>query len=155
MVLVCYAEVGFFRELISSLGTSEYGSFGEGSAELFLNENMACSPSVGSVMVIPLKIWLSEFIINDKNLATMQRRRTFQNDDQTSLSDLLPTQNTKYPIIPDAVRLTFVDDRQGIRGLSAENAAKHRHSIFTGAYSRVLQITGEFSFGSKMRSARI
>jgi arginine metabolism regulation protein II len=32
------------------------------------------------------------------------------------------------------VQLTFIDDKEDIRWLNAGNAARHRHSIFTGSF---------------------
>lgn len=60
----------------------------------------------------------------------------------------VPDQSTKLapPVLsPNAVHsdpqclgqqfaLTFIDSKQGVRRLSAENAAKHRQAIFSGRY---------------------
>jgi hypothetical protein len=51
------------------------------------------------------------------------------------------TRNLSEPQLPQgseslkmqgSMQLTFIHDKEDIRWLSAENAARHRHSIFTG-----------------------
>ena len=38
--------------------------------------------------------------------------------------------------------LTFIDSKQGVRRLSAENAAKHRQAIFSGRYYPSYSVQG-------------
>jgi arginine metabolism regulation protein II len=57
-------------------------------------------------------------------------------DSTTDFNDLLPQQesprNPGCVKIPDSIKLTFINSKDDIRWLSAESAARHRHSIFTG-----------------------
>lgn len=62
----------------------------------------------------------------------MQPRETLQDNCITSLTNPALPEDARSPRLKAGYKLTFVDSQQGIRRLSAENAAKHRHAIFTG-----------------------
>ncbi|KAJ5989258.1 hypothetical protein N7481_004468 [Penicillium waksmanii] len=67
----------------------------------------------------------------------MQNRREPQRRSPvTSTSSTLHRTTGKSRAKPSAHRLTFIDSHQSVRKLSAENAAKHRHAIFTEAERR-------------------
>ncbi|KAJ5103845.1 hypothetical protein N7532_004374 [Penicillium argentinense] len=65
-------------------------------------------------------------------LPLMQNYRKPQQQYTTPFTNLAPpSDEVDLLFTPPGHRLTFIDNKQGVRRLSAENAAKHRHAIFT------------------------
>jgi len=73
----------------------------------------------------------------------MQNRREFQPHCPSPVAD--PTSEShctgEARVKNSDHRLTFIDSVHGVRRLSAENAAKHRHAIFTGVSPKALLIS--------------
>ena len=58
-----------------------------------------------------------------------------QTDSMRDFSDILPQDSPRSPECVrtlDSIQLTFINNKDDIRWLSAGNAARHRYSIFTG-----------------------
>lgn len=73
----------------------------------------------------------------------MQNRREFEPQHLSPIADPTPESRraSEVQVKTSDHRLTFINSVQGVRRLSAENAAKHRHAIFTGVSPKFLFIS--------------